>query len=136
VRGIGELLRRRVCTLSKGRVKTLRDLGALKTEFGQIGMLLPHVSTGERKFRISEVTPLLRTNPGLDDELLRKIDEFASKDRRGEVTYNVTIFSHGSDLVVKDGNKRTIAFYERRRDSLTEQIDFPVFLIQPALYGS
>ena len=130
VRGIGALVRARKCVLKRGSLRTLAALAALKTEFGQIGPFVPRASDGERKFRIAEIVPLLRSNPGADDELLRRIEGFVEKDSRGEVRYNVTILLQGSEYIVKDGNKRTIAFYERRRESMTHLIEFPVFVVQ------
>lgn len=136
VRGIAELLRTGRCTLKRGIVRSLAQLGALKTEFGQIGVLLPPAMHGERKFRVREVAPVLRSNPEVDEGgLLREIDAFIEKDERGEVQYDVTIFRQGTDLVVKDGNKRTIAFYERRKGS-SDEIEFPVFIVEPAEHGA
>jgi hypothetical protein len=129
VRGIAELIRTRQCILKKGRVRTLAHLGTLKTEFGQIGWLTPNVSDGENKFRIAEIVPTLKSNPGADDDLLRNIEHFIAKDSRGEIQYNVTIFKQGADFIVKDGNKRSIAFYERRREAGNDCIEFPVFVV-------
>lgn len=131
VRGIAQLLRSGRCVLKRGSVPTLTQLGALKTEFGQIGPLVPAATHGEMKFRVAELVPLLRNNPGVDDGLLTKIEAFVEKDERGEVEYNVTIFDHGNDLVIKDGNKRTAAFFERRKGSSNDAIAFPVFVVQP-----
>jgi len=136
VRVIAKLLRTGQCTLKSGIVRSLAQLGALKTEFGHIGVLLPPTVHGERKFRVCEVGPVLRSNAGVDNGgLLREIDAFIAKDERGEVQYNVTIFRQGTDLVVKDGNKRTIAFYERRKGS-SDEIEFPVFIVEPAEQGA
>jgi len=132
VREIGAPLQTRKWVLKRGSIRTLAALGALKTEFGQIGPLIPTASDGERKFRIAEIVPLLRSNSGVDDELLRTIEGLVDKDSRGEVTYNVMVLLQGSEYIVKDGNKRAIAFYERRRESTTHLIDFPVFVVQIA----
>lgn len=130
VRGIADLLRTRQCILRKGKIQTLAHLGALKTEFGQIGWLYPSGADGETKFRVAEVAPALRANPGADDRLLRNIEYFIEKDSCGEVDYNITIMKHGIDLIVKDGNKRAIAFYERRSGSNYTNIDFSVFIVE------
>lgn len=130
VRGIAELLRSAKCTLKKGIVRSLIYLGGLKTEFGQVGPLIPSAEDGEQKFRVSEILPILRANPGVDDGgLLRAIEVFIEKDRRGEVEYNVTIFNFGNEFVIKDGDKRTIAFYENRKGLGSDAIEFPVFIV-------
>lgn len=130
VRGIADLLRSGQCILRRGKVQALADLGALKTEFGQLGWVSARISDGQRKFRVAEVVPVLRLNPGADDKLLECIEYFIDREARGEVDYNVTIIKHGPDLIVKDGNKRTIAFYERRHGSSESGIDFPVFIVE------
>ena len=135
VRGIAQLLRTRKCVLKKGSVPTLTQLGALKTEFGQIGPLVPNATDGQKKFCVAELVPVLRNNPGVDDGLLTKIDAFVEKDKRGEIDYNVTIFDHGNDLVIKDGNKRTVAFFECRKGSSNDAIAFSVFVVQIDNHG-
>jgi hypothetical protein len=131
IRGIAELLESGRCRLKKGVVSSLIALGSLNTEFGQIGSLVPSVSNEERKFRVSEIVPLLRSNPDADERLLQKIEAFVAADKRGEVKYNVTIFNYGDALVIKDGNKRTIAFYERRKESASDDIEFFVYIVEP-----
>jgi len=129
VRGIADLLRNGQCTLKKGVVRSLNRLGNLKTEFGEIGTLIPSATEGDKKFRVSEVVPTLRTNPNVDDGgLLAEIEDFIEKDRLGKVEYNVTIFDFGNEFIMKDGNKRTIAFYENRKDSGIDYIEYHVYL--------
>ena len=53
---------------------------------------------------------------------------FIEKDSLGEVEYNVTIFDFGNTFIMKDGNKRTIAFYERRKEAGNDVIEYPVFI--------
>jgi hypothetical protein len=128
VSGIAMRLQRGQCRLSKGVVRSIADLGALKTEFGQIGRLIPGADQGEKKFLVSEIVPLLLANRGVDDDLLAKINVFLQRDER-EIKYNVTVVRVNKDLIIKDGNKRSIAFYERRK-SLTAQVSYPVFLVE------
>jgi hypothetical protein len=130
VRGIAELLQSGRCRLKKGVVSSLIALGSLNTEFGQIGSLVPPVSNKERKFRVSEIVPLLRSNPDADDRLRQRIEAFVEADEQGEVKYNVTIFNYGNAIVIKDGNKRSIAFYERRKESASDDIEFSVYIVE------
>jgi len=128
VSDIAKLLQSGQCRLSQGVIRSLADLGALKTEFGAIGPLTPPAMQGEKKFRVREILSLLHANPGIDVDLHTKIDAFLQDDE-GNIDYNVTVMRLNNDLIIKDGNKRSIAFYERRRGS-TEQIDYPVFLVE------
>lgn len=127
---IAALLREGRLTLKRGVIRSVGDLGMLKTEFGNLGKLVPSQRAGEPKFLVSEVLPSLRRNPGADDGLLDAILGFMGSDERGQVEYVVTVFRAGTDLIVKDGNKRTIAYFERRRGNL-KAIDYPVFIVEP-----
>lgn len=129
-----QLCRGTLC-LYKGIIQSLDALGTLKTEFGTIGTETAPPMDGERKFRICQVLPLLRANAGLDNLMLQKIEEFMQKDARGDVEYNVTVLKSETDLIVKDGNKRTIAFYERRK-GLHDPIHLPVFLAKERPRGA
>src|SRR5436309_3088040 len=82
VGGIAMRLQLGQCRLSKGVVRSHAELGALKTEFGQIGPLFPPTQQGERKFLVCEILPLLRANPGIGDDLKTKIEAFLHSDER------------------------------------------------------
>jgi hypothetical protein len=43
----------------------------------------------------------------------------------------VTIFNDGYEPIVKDGNKRTIAFYERRKELGDDTVEYLVFVVSP-----
>jgi hypothetical protein len=128
VRGIAHLLRKGRCRLRKGVVRSLAFLKSLKTEFGKLGPHEPAVEQGEPKFRVAEVLPLLRGDPDSGGELLTAVEAILAKDER-DIEYNVTVMRIGADLIVKDGNKRTIAFCERSKDA-GDQIEYPVFLVE------
>lgn len=129
VQGIAYLLQSGQCTLKKGVVHSLNYLGNLKTEFGKIDGLIPSATEGEKKFRVSEIVPMLKANPIVnDDGLLDGIEGFIEKDRLAEVEYNAMIFDFGNEFIIKDGNKRTIAFYENRKDSDKDVIEYPVYI--------
>ena len=128
VRGIAGLLRAGRCRLRKGVVRSLGFLSSLKTEFGQLGPHEPPTDQGEQKFRVREVLPVLRENPECGGDLLRAIEALRAKDER-EIEYNVTVMRVGADLVIKDGNKRTIDFSERHKGG-PDLIEYPVFLVE------
>ncbi|MES9838687.1 MAG: hypothetical protein AB2653_09440 [Candidatus Thiodiazotropha endolucinida] len=131
VRGIASLLLSGRCTLKKGVIRSLKYLGGLKTEFGEIGPLIPSAKEGEKKFLVSEIVPILKANPEVEDNgLLVAIEDFMAKDKRGEVTYNnITIFDIGQEYIIKDGDKRSIAFYENNKTHNSDIVDYPVFVV-------
>ncbi|MCG7895319.1 MAG: hypothetical protein JAZ12_12780 [Candidatus Thiodiazotropha taylori] len=130
VRSIASLLRSGQYRLNKGVIRSLNFLGDLKTEFGQIGPLVPSTEEGEKKFRVLEIVPILKANPQVEDNgLLVAIEEFMAKDKRREVYYNITIFDTGSEYIIKDGNKRSISFYENNKTFNSDIINYPVFVV-------
>lgn len=128
VRGLAALLRAGTCDLSAGHVRSVASIGGLKTEFGELGPLRPPSREGARKFLVSEVWPALEATPGADDAMHTAIARFMRKDEYGDVDYNITLVLFDGEVIVKDGNKRTIAFYERRR-TFAGSIEFPVFVV-------
>ena len=53
------------------------------------------------------------------------------KEAKNEIEFNVTVFSLNGESIVKDGNKRTIAFFENRRQFNNAEINYEVYLVMP-----
>ena len=53
------------------------------------------------------------------------------KEAKNEIEFNVTVFSCNGESIVKDGNKRTIAFFENRRRLNNAEINYEVYLVVP-----
>jgi hypothetical protein len=134
VKGIAELLKAGHCRLCRGNVTSLATLGALKTEFGQIGSHVCSRSEGQEKFLVGEVLPLLREDPNADPAMLASIEAFIVSHNQGRVEYNITLFQIGSEFIVKDGNKRTIAYHALQQGG-KDRIVYPVFIVEPNTYG-
>ena len=60
---------------------------------------------------------------------LRSIEYFIKKDEEGELEFKPTIYHENNDYVIKDGNTRSVAFYERRKKSNVDDISLPIYLI-------
>ncbi len=129
VRGLAALLSSGLCKLSFGIERCLGDLGALRTELGTLGDLQSVKLTREPKFRLRDVVPLLRANRGSAEEMLRAIERWIETDIRGEIRYNSTVMIEDGEPVLKDGNHRTLAFFERRRNTETA-IAFEMFVVE------
>ena len=129
---LAELLREGKCILKKALICSLQQLGGLKTEFGQIGPLVPSARSGAIKFRVSELVPTLRSNLHVaDNGLLERIEAIMEKEAENAIPFNITVLLLNGEAIVKDGNKRTIAFFENRREQNIDEIHYEVFLIQP-----
>jgi hypothetical protein len=115
VAGIAQLRESGQCRLRKGVVRSLAVLGSLKTECGRLGTIPPPPTSGEQKVRVAQVLPALRQLPDGGD-LLSRIEGFLQMNET-DIEYHVTVMRLGTDLIVKDGNARTIAFSERRKDT-------------------
>ncbi len=137
VSGIAQLLRSGKCLLSKGIVTSLQALGDLKTEFSQIGPLIPSSITGQGKFIVSEIVQILRANPDVkDDGLLQSIEALIEKETNDEIDFNITLFKMNEEFIIKDGNKRTIAFFENRRHLNQDNIRYEVYLVNSINYST
>lgn len=53
------------------------------------------------------------------------------KEAKNEIEFNVTVFSWNGESIVKDGNKRTIAFFENRKLLNDVEINYEVYLVVP-----
>lgn len=126
VAGLADHIRSRRLRVLRGIVESVQTLGQLKTEIGSIGRLTPR----DGKFLVSELLPVLRANSDVEDGgLCAAIEALFEPVRLGNVSMNVTVLSANFDQVVKDGNKRTVAFYEITRESNVNEISFPVFVL-------
>lgn len=125
---IASLLRNGQCKLSKGVVRFVAKLGSMKTEFGDLGNSKAPATEGQKKFRVSEVLPTLKKDLSHDKSLRKRVESFLAKDE-ADIEYNTTIMREGDELIMKDGNARSIAFYERRRNGAEDEIEYPVFLV-------
>jgi len=127
--GIAKLLYEQKCGLKKGFIRSIKTLGNVKTEFGRIGPLLPASRGGEIKFKVSELVPILRTNPNVNDNgLLNSIDKMIELEKHGNIEFNITLFYMNGEYIIKDGNKRTIAFYENRKYLSKDNINYEAYI--------
>jgi len=129
VKGLSDLLKQGELQLGYTFINSIDALGALKTEFGAIDTLAPQSCNGEKKFLVSDIYSALCSNPSIDDGgLLQSIEEIRIAESNNEVEFNITALFQNNELVIKDGNKRTIAFYENRRNSHPLKMNFKLFV--------
>jgi hypothetical protein len=121
-------LRRNKLSLSKGIIDSVAILGSLQTIFGKLGTLSPANGAPRNRFLVSEIFPLLTGHPKADPVTLQSLVGLMRSDAIGRVEYRVTILRRDDDLTIIDGNKRTVAYYERRKAD-TRQISYPVFVV-------
>ncbi len=133
VSGIAEFIRSGCYVVKKGVISSLQLLGNLKTEFGSIDSLHPPQKIGERKFLVSEIVPILRANRDIEDGgLLQSIEAVMKNESKGGVEFNITILRLNGETIIKDGNKRTIAYYENRKNLNITAIHYDVYVVSPA----
>lgn len=111
--------------LSRASVRSLRDLGSLETIFGSLGHARPR--PGQDRFRVKDILQVLESSQA-DPKMLRDIKGFMASDANGAVEYNITILRSSTRLTLIDGNKRSVAFFERRRGT-EPPIDFAVWVV-------
>jgi hypothetical protein len=130
VRGIAELLKTHRCRLDRANVTSVAALGALKTEFGQLGPYVCSETDRQDKFSVAEGLPLLRRDPDADPAMLASIERLIVAHREGRVEYNITLLQNGDSVIIKDGNKRTIAYHAEQQGA-DDRIVYPVFVVEP-----
>ncbi len=129
VKKLVNLLRFGGYTLKKGNIVSLKYLGSLKTEFGELGGIKSLEVFGRNKFLVKEVMTILKSPNCSDSESLSSIEYFMKRDETGKLEYKITIFRENTDYIIKDGNKSAVAFYERRKKIIGNNIFFPVYFI-------
>jgi hypothetical protein len=123
---IADALRSGQARLSTATFRSLADLGSLETIFGTLGQFRP--PAGQHRFKVSQILPCLKASDDADPKMRADITGFMASDANGAVEYNVTLVRSQAGLVLADGNKRSVAFFERRRGS-EAPIDFKVFVV-------
>ncbi len=113
-------------SVHKGFIRSLYDLSSLHSAFGKQdwGMDEPG------KFLISEVYPLMVSPSCPDVSFLAKVQEYMGKIKSNQMEFVITILKRGRHLMVVDGNKRTIAYFEIIKQVENKIINYPVFLLQ------
>lgn len=132
VSGLAGLLLSKKYILKKGKIISLEYLSSLKTEFGELGGITSREVFGRNKFLVSEVMTILKRSDCSDKTSLRSIEYFIKRDEANELEFKITIFHDNTDYIIKDGDKRAIAFYERRKKISGNNITFPIYLIDLA----
>lgn len=116
VYGLADLMDQSCLALFRAEIASLKAFGELKTEFGPIGRLQPRARTGQKKFTVSELVPTLRANPEVNEGgLLQRIEKIIELEEVGAIECNTTVVDDGLELVMKDGHKRTVAYFGRFR---------------------
>lgn len=130
VKRLSDLLKQGKLQLGFTFINSIEALGTIKTEFGPIDILMPQSNSGDKKFLVSEIYFALCSKPDIDDAgLLQAIEEIRIAESNNEIEFNVTALLQNNELVIKDGNKRTIAFYENRRINNHKKINFKLFVV-------
>lgn len=118
--------------LSEASVRSLHDLGTLDTIFSELGSARPQ--PGQERFKVKDVMQVLESHRA-DPKMLSAIKGIIASDANGTVEYNITVLRSSTGLTLIDGNKRSIAFFERRRGTKTP-IDFAVWVVEGIELGA
>ena len=118
--------------LSRASLCSLHDLGTLATIFGTLGTERPQPR--QERFTVMDVMQVLESKRA-DPKMLGEIKGFMASDANDVVDYNITIVRSSIGLTLIDGNKRNIAFFERRR-GIETPIDFAVWVVDGIELGA
>jgi len=116
--------------ISNVQISSLKELGRLRTIFGDLGGIRSSSKGSAQKFTVSRVLPALKKPACTDKEGLESIRRFM--DNLDEFPFLVTIVKDQVNYMIVDGDKHAVAFYEHSRKIPNEdEIDFRAFLISP-----
>lgn len=131
---IGWLLERGDHSLSRGIITSLKILGSLKTEFGDLGGVKAREEFGQEKFLVRQVLGALRDPRCTDRKSRQSIEYFMALDEKGELEsrLKVTLLFDRANYQIKAGDKRAVAFYESRMSrGGGDAVGFPVYVVSP-----
>lgn len=117
--------------LRKATLSSARSLGSLSTIFQNLGSVNASAAVGSSRFEVKDVAPVLRSGKHPDDDVLRSIEHYMRLLVSGTLELIVTLLQEGSDYVILDGNKRLVALYEQQKQSGSDSVTVPVFIIAP-----
>jgi hypothetical protein len=130
VAAVGVALELGELSLARGVFTSIKGLGSLKTEFGDLDGLSAQAEHGQGKFMVRQVLPALLDPRCTDSESLMSVEHFMALDERNELIplLVVTLLSNDGSYQIKDGNKRAVAFYEGRKLLDDDAIFLPVYV--------
>ena len=110
------------------RIRSLAALGTLKTFW----------KWETDRSSVKEVVPLLQSK-GYDDDMLQIISEYQEGLSSGEHTLELRVEGscpltvvYTPDLVITDGNKHAVAYYENMKAENRHDINLELFFLTPA----
>lgn len=109
-----------------GFIKSLSDLGSLPSFFHKRDWGVDEPCT----FLVGEVAPLMMGPRCPDPTFMPKVREFMDTIESGKMEFIVTIEKKNNCLMVVDGNKRTIAYFELMKQMGKENINYQIYLLQ------
>ena len=97
--------------ITKGGVSGTKEIGELKTVWSTLGNI-----PNSRKFFVREVIHILQDrqneNHNKAEEHLQKIEDYMKLLDKGELQLIITLEESKNDLMILDGNTRTVAYFE------------------------
>lgn len=134
VGGLANLLSSPDYALKKAIIDSVRYLGSMRTEFGELRPFRSITLYHREKFLVCQVLETLRRIKAPDPQTKRAIESveyFMARDAVGrlEPELRITVLYDVCGYTIKDGCKRAVAFYEGRRSLENDKTAFPIYLI-------
>jgi len=113
----------------KGVIESNIDLGKTKTIWSNLGGVLSKSEYSSDKFLVKQVCSTLK-NPNCKDKgTLVKIKEYTQLLVNKKLEMKVTLLETNNQLIICDGNKRAVAWFEYFLKCKSTNIRLPVFII-------
>jgi hypothetical protein len=118
------------CVISTGKIESCNNVGKTKTIWHDLGGILSEREYGTSTFLVEQVIPVLK-KPQCNDknENLKKIKEYIQFIPDPNFEIKITLLENNNQILICDGNKRAVAWYEHFSKCGINNVNLPVYII-------
>jgi hypothetical protein len=117
--------------VSKGEVKSLSQVGRLRTIWGDLGGVRSDHEYGLEKFLVGQVMAVLKKPQCTDKERLDRIENYVKLFANNQLDLKITLMEDRSGITICDGNTRVVACFEYCVRTGQTSLRLPVNVISP-----
>ncbi len=118
--------------VSRGEIKPLSQIGRLRTMWGELDGIYRNGKDDSEKFLVKEIMPALRDPQCHDAQRLCLIEGFKRRLlTNNKLELKITLFEEEDNIIMCDGNSRTVAYFEYGLETRQSNLSLPVYIINP-----
>jgi hypothetical protein len=113
----------------KGELESTETLGQIRTIWSTLG----HINKSPDKFLVREVLTTLHKYDCGDIKTLQLIQEYKSLIAENKLEIIITLLKQNDDIIICDGNKRAVAYYEYLIEKERNKMTLPVYIVNNSI---